>query len=475
MVNPNLQREIHLDADQLSIFVEGVATAREKEQMLAHLADCAECRNAVFLMQPHEETQRTSAMPVKGWVWRWLVPVGLPAAALACGLIVFFVYTRPRRAAPSISPQIASVRQSEIERPGPGTTVAPTANSETVARSEKPKNAKPNVAAPNLSPEDKRVADGFISSRSVRRQTAANVAPPQAAAAAPSVPAPNADAARSAGSTSTGSSSELPLNGRNFTQPQQSPTSADVTAQNNMAKKKDLAALQIQPASDQAETLAGVSGHITDRSGAVVAGATVTLRDQAGNTRQTTTSADGSFHLTGLPAGQYELTAVASGFTTIKQSVELKPSEVAKLKAMLDVGTTSEQVTVEAQSSALQVQTESANAGGQAIAETRSLSRIVPVPNGPSVRASVSHGKRTLSLDDTGNLFLSRNGGKKWKKINPQWSGKAVSLELTPAYSSNAPPKAKDEMGPANKGAVFQLTTDTGAVWSSKDGAHWHQ
>ena len=61
-------------------------------------------------------------------------------------------------------------------------------------------------------------------------------------------------------------------------------------------------------------TLAGLSGHITDRSGAVVAGATVTLRDASGKTRQTTTGTDGSFHLTELPAGEYELIATANGF-----------------------------------------------------------------------------------------------------------------------------------------------------------------
>ena len=54
-MNQNLQPGIHPDADQLSVFAEGAATAREQERMLAHLADCAECRKAVFLMRPHEE------------------------------------------------------------------------------------------------------------------------------------------------------------------------------------------------------------------------------------------------------------------------------------------------------------------------------------------------------------------------------------------------------------------------------------
>src|SRR5215468_7995229 len=98
-VNRNFQPGIHPDADQLSVFVEGVTTAREQEQMLAHLAECAECRKAVFLMQPHEEPKQVTATP-KGWVWRWLVPVGLPAAALACVLIAVFVYIRPRGRTP---------------------------------------------------------------------------------------------------------------------------------------------------------------------------------------------------------------------------------------------------------------------------------------------------------------------------------------------------------------------------------------
>jgi hypothetical protein len=47
---------------------------------------------------------------------------------------------------------------------------------------------------------------------------------------------------------------------------------------------------------------------------------------------------------------------------------------------------------------------------------------------------------------------------------------------LTPAYSSEAPAKPKNEtLGKASEAAVFLLTTDTGTVWTSKDGAHWRQ
>jgi hypothetical protein len=235
----------------------------------------------------------------------------------------------------------------------------------------------------------------------------------------------------------------------------------------------------IEQASGHDKTLAEVSGHITDRSGAIVAGAAVMLRDASGTTRETTTGVDGSFHLTELPTGRYELTATASGFKTSKQSIELNPSQLAMLQPVLEPGAASEQVTVETASAAVQVETESANVGqviaGQVVAEMPNVGRAVGVPSGLPVTASVSHGKRFISLDNAGNLFLSRSGGKKWKKINPQWTGKAVRIELTPAHSSEAPPKPNETSGKASEAAVFLLTTDAGTVWTSKDGAHWHQ
>jgi hypothetical protein len=474
-LNRNLQPGIHPDADKLSVFIEGAATAREQEWMLAHLAECAECRKALFLMQPHEEIERATATPVKGWVWRRLVRVGLPAAAIACGLIAVFIYIRPHGAAPPNPQQIASVRQPEIERPQ--TTIAPTINSERVGQSGGPQSSFAlGAAATDVSRRKNLVAGGSnLPAPKKSDQATANVAASETTAAAPSGSVP----ARVPSSNGSATASELPLNRRNVTNGEQLSTYADtkgVASQNSLVMKKDLPALQIQHASGQFETLAGVSGRITDRSGAIISGATVTLRDAAGKTRETTTGADGSFHLTELPAGQYELMATARGFSTSKQSIELKPSELATLQPKLDLGAASEQVTVEVKSGAQTFETESASSGSQVTAEVPSEGRAIPMLSGLLVPATVSHGKRFLSLDGTGNLFLSRNGGKKWRKVNPQWAGMAVRIELTPAYSSEAPSKAQNETSaPASERAVFQLTTDTGAVWNSKDGAHWHQ
>jgi Carboxypeptidase regulatory-like domain/Putative zinc-finger len=482
-VNRNFQLGIHPDADQLSVFVEGAATSREHERMLAHLAECAECRKAVFFMQPHEETQPATRTPAKGWIWGRLLPVGLPAAALACGLVALLAHIWPGDGAPRIPQQNVSATAPDIQLPQ--TTVAPTTDSNRVARSVRPKNSfAPNAAATGLSRQENPVAGDLNLPKSKSGQAATNVAASETADARLSANAQVADAARVKGGVSGVTSSELPLNGRNLTNLVQLPTPSDTqgaASQNSLAKERTLPQLEIAQDSGQAEAFAGVSGRITDRSGATISGARVSLRDAGGKTRQTITSADGSFHLTELPAGRYELIATASGFKTIEQSIQLNPSQLAMLQPVLDIGTTSEQVTVE--EGAQTVNTEDASLtqnvdarvfGGNGNGLPQNGYARVFGGNGDG--HSVSHGKRFLSLESTGNLFLSRNGGKKWKKIRPQWTGKAVRIELTPAYRSEAPPKPKNEtLGQASEVAVFLLTTDAGTVWTSKDGAHWHQ
>jgi Carboxypeptidase regulatory-like domain/Putative zinc-finger len=479
-VNWDFQPGLHPDADQLSVFVEGVTTAREHDRMLAHLAECAKCRKAVFLMEPHEEPQRATATPVKGWVWRWLVPVGLPAAALACVLLAVFVYIRPRGTTPSTPQQIASSRQAETESPktlaapssdskqgAPATNAgAANINSEPGARSEGRPYGLATKATTNAPPRESQMASGSNLSPSKSPPMTAKVEPPQVLSPAPSpvtIGGPIRGVAVEAGKGSGGGIGSGTEAGTALRM-----QASQAAGQNRSVQKKDLPALQNQTSQDEAlvavsGTLAGVSGRITDQSGAVVAGATVTLRDGNGKTRQTTTGTDGSFHLTELPAGQYEMTATASGFKTSKQSIELKPSELAMLQPKLDVGTASETVEVTAASPV--INSESASVNGTVTEKEsaslamngRNLTQLLTLQPGT---VTVSHGKRFLSLDGAGNLFLSHDKGKEWKKVNPQWAGKAVRIELAPA---------------AANGPAFQMTTDAGAIWTSKDGTHWHR
>ena len=478
-MNWNFQLGIHPDADQLSVFVEGAATSLERERMLAHLAECEECRKAVFFMQPHEETQPATRTPVKGWIWGRLLPVGLPAAALACGLIALLVHIWPRDSALRTPQQVASLRTPEVL---PKTKVAPSPDSEMDQRSGTQERSL--APASNLSKHENLNLPKSLNLPESSGQAAAKVAAPETTTANLSANAPVGHAGGSAGGMMGGISSQLPLNGRDVVNLQQLSTPANTqgaAAQNSLAKERSLPQLEIAKDSGQAEAFAGVSGRITDRTGATISGAKVTLRDAGGKTRQAITGADGSFHVTELPAGRYQLIATASGFKTVQQSIQLNPSQLAMLQPVLDIGTASEQVTVESgaeavntEDSALSQNVDARAIGGNGNGLPQSgYARVFGV-NGDG--RSVAYGKQFLALDSTGNLVLSHNGGKKWKKVRPQWTGKAVSIELTPAYSSEAPPNPKNEsLGKASEAAVFLLTTDAGTVWASKDGAHWHQ
>jgi hypothetical protein len=86
----------------------------------------------------------------------------------------------------------------------------------------------------------------------------------------------------------------------------------------SMRVRMILAFLVLAVGSLVAQTFRGtILGTVTDQSGAVVAGATVTVRNVAtGLERTTQTSADGSYSVPELPIGSYTVTIKQTGFQT---------------------------------------------------------------------------------------------------------------------------------------------------------------
>jgi Carboxypeptidase regulatory-like domain len=81
------------------------------------------------------------------------------------------------------------------------------------------------------------------------------------------------------------------------------------------------------PATAQVEN--GITGTVTDLSGAVIPSAKITVsNDATGVNANTATSSVGTFTLVGLKPGQYSVTVEAPGFKTYKTDVTV---EVAKL------------------------------------------------------------------------------------------------------------------------------------------------
>jgi hypothetical protein len=107
-----------------------------------------------------------------------------------------------------------------------------------------------------------------------------------------------------------------------------------------------------------------ISGTVTDPSGAVVPDAPITIRNKAtGFERKTKAENDGTYSAPALPAGQYEIQVRVSGFRTLLQEVTVATGTITTANLQLEVGQTTEVVTVEA-SGAAQINTESHSIDG---------------------------------------------------------------------------------------------------------------
>jgi hypothetical protein len=110
---------------------------------------------------------------------------------------------------------------------------------------------------------------------------------------------------------------------------------------------------------------ASLEGTVSDKSGAVVSGATVTITNQAtGVSRNSVTGNSGFYRITGLPPGRYKVDVDAASFKkSSTPNVEVTAEAINAANVTLETGSASESVTVTA-STVGELETEGANIGG---------------------------------------------------------------------------------------------------------------
>jgi len=162
--------------------------------------------------------------------------------------------------------------------------------------------------------------------------------------------------------------------------------------------------------------LTAVAGTIHDPTGAVVSGATVTVRNQAtGAERKATTNANGNYSIPSVPAGNVDLIVEAAGFKRYEQSGNsLQANVTATLDATLTLGQSTE--TVQVTSEAPPVQADSATLGRDIT--TKQIQNLQL--NGrnpyflsllkPGVSGNQAIGGFSFSLNNGLNVNGSRNG-----------------------------------------------------------------
>ena len=97
-----------------------------------------------------------------------------------------------------------------------------------------------------------------------------------------------------------------------------------------------------------------ITGAVTDTTGAVVPGATVTIVNPVSQyTRSATTDSSGKFNFPNVPLNPYHVTVTANGFANYSQDAEVRSSVPVPLNVNLQIGVSSENITVQSEAGAL--------------------------------------------------------------------------------------------------------------------------
>ncbi len=154
-----LQSGQHPDADQLNAFIERALPLHERERMLAHLAECPDCRETVVLSLPQGD-ERPSVQPLparKAWSpgWNLAWPAAATALAVTTILLIYIHHVSSLRNESTTTSQMAQSR-----RPASPVTAPNAASSGEMAESNRapaaPAKQSPDLKSVNEKGEAKR-------------------------------------------------------------------------------------------------------------------------------------------------------------------------------------------------------------------------------------------------------------------------------------------------------------------------------
>jgi hypothetical protein len=167
-----------------------------------------------------------------------------------------------------------------------------------------------------------------------------------------------------------------------------------------------------------AKVAAGISGTVTDASGAVVQGATIQATDtDTGIVTTRETNADGFYAFVDLPPGHYDLEVRQTGFNTFRQKAIVLDVDSAKvINIKLNVGQVSEKI--EVSTDAVQLDTASTQLGEVITARTitavplvtRSYTDLLALQPGVSPTSSGLAGGQGGQFSATGFTFTPISG-----------------------------------------------------------------
>jgi hypothetical protein len=175
--------------------------------------------------------------------------------------------------------------------------------------------------------------------------------------------------------------------------------------------------LVVFPLSAAAQDTGSISGTVTDKSGAAIIAAEVTLTNVGKTlTRNTVTNDVGAYVIAGLPGDTYNLSVIAKGFQKFTASkLVLNVADKARVDVTMTIGSVTEEIVVTGENVA-QVDTASAEIGGTITGKQvnelelngRNFTQLVTLT--PGVVSQTGQDEGTVGV--YGNVSYSMNGGR---------------------------------------------------------------
>ena len=233
--------------------------------------------------------------------------------------------------------------------------------------------------------------------------------------------------------------------------------------------------------------LATVTGTVNDPTGAVVANAPISVRNMENGQVFTAASSDtGNYTVSQLPIGDYDLTVAVTGFKTYTHTkFHLAAAQVMREDIVLQVGQTSDSVTVTADASLLKTETSEVSqnvtlsqlnnlpilivgATNSGFRDPFTAVRLVPgirYTNGSNVAAGATGAVSTMVVNGTpANTYGTRLDGMTMNPTSPRLLGAQMqtqpsvdALEEVAVQTSNF----AAEFGAAG-GAMINMVTKSG-------------
>ena len=210
----------------------------------------------------------------------------------------------------------------------------------------------------------------------------------------------------------------------------------------------------------QAET-GQITGVVSDPSGAVVAGAAITVKSlSTGAERSDTTTTAGIYAVTNLLPGPYEIVVGRAGFATYKQKITLSVGEKAGLDIRLSVGEAVTVVEVTETAPAIKTNTQT-----QTITQTLSPAQMTELPTSTRNPYNLVVTSGNVSEDDPGGngVGVAMNGLRS-ASTNVLLDGVANNDEFGATVGQTVPSDSVQEVGIITSNFTAEMGRASGGI-----------